>query len=625
MRPEGAELVRIHPRVLQCSCYHVAVIPAGRSDIALRAARLLISVASILFLLLPFRTAWNYLGTDFPNYYTAAKLVRHREPLRNYYDWTWFARQMNFAGVERLGAYTPQTPLTMLPMIMLSGLPPLTAKRVWLVVNLVLLLTVIKMLAVMTSIRWEFVALLLIFGYRSLETNFLFGQYYIFLLFLITVVAWLLDRKQDPAGGFLSGIVFALKLYTGPFWVYFVVKRKWAAAGGMLVAAVFAAAVAVALFGWSDVSYYAARVFPRTLEGGSIDPYNPGVPTLSTLLRRLFVFEAELNPSPLIRAPWLFFFARTAVQLSLVAIPALGVVFSRKSEIRRDLAWFVIASILISTSTASYTFILLLAPIVWLLPGASPAKAVYLALSYILLNLNLRPVWVFPKVWILLALFTVIAHHYWKDVPARSIVLVFSAVLFLSVADAHRHTIQYWKEPGQRYPAVAGERGMLFTGYPVVTRNGLFYQSMDVREYVVRWSHDNQVERLEVPGNALCPVSVAGGDSIGFELATPGESLGMVFDPATKRVGRTAVPDGCALRDVVFSPDGKWAVITRETATSQELWLQNVASGKVRELAGGNCNNSSPAWELDSSAVIAASDCSRAFGLPALYRIPIHE
>jgi len=166
---------------------------------------------------------------------------------------------------------------------------------------------------------------------------------------------------------------------------------------------------------------------------------------------------------------------------------------------------------------------------------------------------------------------------------------------------------------------------MLFTGYPVVTRNGLFYQSMDVREYVVRWSHDNQVERLEVPGNALCPVSVAGGDSIGFELATPGESLGMVFDPATKRVGRTAVPDGCALRDVVFSPDGKWAVITRETATSQELWLQNVASGKVRELAGGNCNNSSPAWELDSSAVIAASDCSRAFGLPALYRIPIHE
>jgi len=228
-------------------------------------------------------------------------------------------------------------------------------------------------------------------------------------------------------------------------------------------------------------------------------------------------------------------------------------------------------------------------------------------------------------VWILLALFAVIAHHYWKDVPAKSMSLVFAAVLVLSVADAHHHLIQHRQEPGQRYPAVAVERGMLFTGYPVVTRKGLFYQNMGVREYFVRWSHDNQVERLEVPGNALCPASVAGSDLIGFELVARGESVGMVFDPATKRVGTTAVADGCAPRNIVFSPDGRWAVITRETATSQELWLKNIASGKVKELAGGSCNNSSPTWELDSSAVIAASDCSRAFGLPALYRIPIRE
>src|SRR5215831_5263596 len=121
--------------------YDVDVSAFPRRDNTLRGARFVICVASFVFLLLPFRTAWNNLGTDFPNYYTAGRLVRHGEPLRNYYDWTWFARQMNYAGVERLGAYTPQTPLTMLPMVMLSGLPPLTAKRVWLVINLVLLLS----------------------------------------------------------------------------------------------------------------------------------------------------------------------------------------------------------------------------------------------------------------------------------------------------------------------------------------------------------------------------------------------------------------------------------------------------------------------------------------------------
>jgi hypothetical protein len=61
----------------------------------------------------------------------------------------------------------------------------------------------------------------------------------------------------------------------------------------------------------------------------------------------------------------------------------------------------------------------------------------------------------------------------------------------------------------------------------------------------------------------------------------------------------------------------------RETATSEQLWLEETASGKSKELAGGSCNNNSPAWELDSSEVIFASDCGRAFGLPALYRAPV--
>jgi hypothetical protein len=135
---------------------------------------------------------------------------------------------------------------------------------------------------------------------------------------------------------------------------------------------------------------------------------------------------------------------------------------------------------------------------------------------------------IFPKVWILLALFAVIAHHYWKDVPVKSIVLAFAAVLFLSVADARRHSIEYSKGPSRRYSVVAVERGTLFTGYPVVTRKGLFYQRMGAREYVVGWwSYDNQVERLEVPGNALGPASVAGGDSVGFELVARGQSLGV--------------------------------------------------------------------------------------------------
>src|SRR4029077_500107 len=77
----------------------------------------------LFFLATSFRAGWQRDETDFPNYYTAAVLVREGKPLRNFYDWTWFAREMNKAGLEgQLGNYFPHTPLTMLPMVEFAGL-----------------------------------------------------------------------------------------------------------------------------------------------------------------------------------------------------------------------------------------------------------------------------------------------------------------------------------------------------------------------------------------------------------------------------------------------------------------------------------------------------------------------
>src|SRR5215813_2364780 len=95
--------------------------------------RLGASLAFAYLLVTSFWGGWTSEETDFPNYYTAAVLVRQNQPLRNYYDWTWFERQMNYAGFERLGAYTPHTPLTMLPVVPLAAFPPQVAKRIWLV------------------------------------------------------------------------------------------------------------------------------------------------------------------------------------------------------------------------------------------------------------------------------------------------------------------------------------------------------------------------------------------------------------------------------------------------------------------------------------------------------------
>src|ERR1700733_12245555 len=113
------------------------VILASNRRIAVWAA---VVLAGSFFLMTSFRQGWLEVQSDFPNYYTAAVLTRHHMPLQRFYDWRWFQRQMNYTGTERqLGGYIPQTPLTMVPLLPLSGLAPQAAKQVWLAFNLILL------------------------------------------------------------------------------------------------------------------------------------------------------------------------------------------------------------------------------------------------------------------------------------------------------------------------------------------------------------------------------------------------------------------------------------------------------------------------------------------------------
>jgi Tol biopolymer transport system component len=70
----------------------------------------------------------------------------------------------------------------------------------------------------------------------------------------------------------------------------------------------------------------------------------------------------------------------------------------------------------------------------------------------------------------------------------------------------------------------------------------------------------------------------------------------------------------------VLSPDGKWMAFESRKAGPKQIWLRDMMNGKLQLVAGGNCNNSAPAWEKDSHALIFASDCGRGIGMPVLYR-----
>ena len=572
----------------------------------------------LFFLGTAFRAGWQRLESDFPNYYTAAVLVEKQEHLRNYYNWTWFARQMVYAGIEhQLGSYTAQTPLTMLPMVGLARLPVQTAKRVWLVCNLIFLAVALWMLSQVTKFRIEQIWLLVVCGIYTLFSNFLLGQYYVFLLFLLTLAFYLLHRERSWSSGFVAGVAFALKLYGGPLLLYFVVKRNWKAVAGMIVALAAAGTLAIAIFGLQDVRYYLTQILPRSLEGGSIDPFHPGNPSLSTMLRRWFVPEPELNPVSWWKAPWLFFFLRTFASLGIIAFVSLGVLMNRNTE-RRDFAWFLIATLLLSTSVASYTYILLPLAVILLMHESGWRLACYFAASYVVLTLPLRAAWLFPKVWILLALFLVVGWDYWRKLPFKLTACVAASVLAFAALDASRHMRSYLQEPGRYFPQVAGANKTVYSSYPAITQAGLFFQSLGSERYVVRWLHDGNAEEIPLDGDAFRPMPLPGG-TVAIELARHGSSEMVSFDPATRKIDSIPIPVPADERDSALSPDGKWFAYTRDDEGPKHLWLRSVASGRAVRLTGGYCNSSWPAWQLNSRALFFASDCGRAFGLPALY------
>jgi hypothetical protein len=581
-----------------------------------RAARVLAAAAYCLFLLTSFRAGWNRAETDFPNYYTAAVLVSKGEPLRNLYDWTWFQRQMNYAGVEaQLGSYVPQTPVTMLPIVPLARFPVQTAKRAWLALNLGFLAGAFWLLSRVTRFSFAEVALVAFLGHGTLASNFLLGQYYVFLLFLLALALFCLHRERAIGGGALVGLAFVLKLYAGPFFLFFAAKRQWKAFVAGILGTLCTIALAVVLFGPGDVTYFGSNVLPRALAGDLIDPYHPGYQTLSTLLRRAFVLEPELNPHPVWNAPGIFFLLGPLVTLTLLAIPLLCV---RADRFKRDFAWFFVAVVLASTSTASYTFVLLLLPVMLLLDDEGPVGRVMVLGCYVLMAMPLRAAWMpfFPKVWVLLTLYSIAGRNSFRLMPWKRAAFGGAAVLAVSGIAAHRAMAGYEQEPGRHWERILTEPKAIFSSSPAVVDSGIVYQSIGARHYELRYLHDGRLEHFAFDGEALLPVAAGSSGTVRFELVSHGRSTAMLLDPATGRVSLLPGRPPLQAPTRIISPDGKWIAFS----CSSQICLRAMVGGQTIRLTGGNCNSYTPAWEPDSSGIVFASDCGRGLGLPALYR-----
>ncbi len=171
--------------------------------------------------------AARHIYTDFSNYYIPARLIARGQSTARLYEFSWFQRQMEYAGIhEALGGFNYFPPPAALPLVPLGGLEPIPAKTVWTIANLIMLVALLLVLRRLGGLPLAAGLALAALSGSGLRDNFLFGQFYIALTLLIAVALWLLLAGRSTPAGALLGFGTALKLYPAPFLVYFVAPRR---------------------------------------------------------------------------------------------------------------------------------------------------------------------------------------------------------------------------------------------------------------------------------------------------------------------------------------------------------------------------------------------------------------
>jgi hypothetical protein len=329
----------------------------------LERAALLLSLLYLCLHTMP--RAWSKLNTDFPNYYLSARIAHEGSDTARLYEWTWLQREKDHRALDdRLIGLVPITPFSTLFVWPLTGLAPLAAKHVWLLLNLALLVPLCWLLRSLTGLSYQRIALAFALSF-PLHRNLLYGQFYLLLLLFIVAGCWAYLRGYHVWAGALLAIAAAAKIFPVLFFIFFLQRRAWRALLAGAVTGMAVLAVSVAEFGWNLHRTYLHEILPWTLRGEGLPPYATASASISSVLHYLFLAEPQWNPQPWHNSPLCYALLQPALQLLALAPAILLIRRQDRTPARILLEWsaLLVASLAISTSPASYNFVLLALPV----------------------------------------------------------------------------------------------------------------------------------------------------------------------------------------------------------------------------------------------------------------------
>jgi hypothetical protein len=582
-----------------------------------RGERALLVVLILLFAVTGFVPAWRQLNSDFPNYYVVARLYREGYPLERVYEWTWLQKHADHLGIgRRLVSYIPLTLPSALAVLPLSSLPPLQAKRCWLLLNLAFLGLTFVILARTTKLGARRVGLLMFMALIPLRSNFIYGQMHVLVLLLLTLAAWLYFEGWSFSSGLALAVGAVLKIYPGLFLIFFLVKKQWRAAAGLVIGMGAFMLVSIRLFGMDACRVYFREVLPFAMRGQTIDPYDVLWGSANALLARLLIYEPELNPFPLVNLPWLYAFLYPLILASIFATFLWAIGWSRtKDHGRAKLEWasYLVLLLLVSSQPAPYHFVALILPVVLiaalLAERGQWIQAAKLTGLYVLVcgwykwlcaadPTGWKIALCFPRLLFILLLGGLILQilissaEEPKFLLSRSSLLsacVFVALLACGFVGNLRHFHGQFDNYASRVVTVAGS-GM--AADPVVRQGEIFFTALVPRfipsipdTYAVHELSADSVKSFTFDGDWVHPGVGKDPYTVWAEMVTTSASRIVRFSslgPMNSPANFTVVAENA--EEPVVSSDGELLAFIREVQGRNSLWVHQVSP--VRSGAG---------------------------------------
>jgi hypothetical protein len=318
--------------------------------------------------------AWIKVNSDFPNYYTSSRLITGGADISKIYNDNWFQNKIFEYGMNERGKFSPFPPPTAFVMVPLSFFAPLTAARIFLLLNITVLLFISYLFERITEFKFITCLNFILLSGTALWNDLSLGQIYLILLITVVLGYHLLEKEKLFPAGILWGLGAAVKYFPLVFIPVLLIKKHKSTLTGMFVALAGANIAALFFFGFHTYYDFLSSVFVSHLNGelSGQSKYSIQFQSWNSLLRNLFVYDAADNKLPLCNNSALFYIARGFIYLviTVVAASTLFIIRNKRDFIAMGSSLSLLTVFVLSPASASYHLLLLSFPVILLIKSA---------------------------------------------------------------------------------------------------------------------------------------------------------------------------------------------------------------------------------------------------------------